>query len=131
MDADVDPVDWHGFHPGMRSDNEGEGAMVDALINAGAHKDVSKLDAATLTGKKNGRTFMELYGRGSVVADANKRRRNFDVRGIAAMNLRTYREDGSPWDVNCHEDRRPARELIQEQHPDWIVRSPLCTAFSI
>ena len=105
--------------------------MVDALVGAGGHRKYSKLYAATLVGKLNSTTFMEVYGRGSIVAEANKRRRKVEVRGIGAMDLRTSKPDGTPWNFSLKEDRRLARKMIDEEKPDWIIGSPPCTAFSI
>ena len=40
-------------------------------------------------------TFMEVYGRGSVVDASHGIRRNLNVNGLHALNLRTCKQDGS------------------------------------
>ena len=76
-------------------------------------------------------TFMEVYGGGSINHCANHSRRNLGLKGVGALDLRTTKSDGSPWDFNRREDRRLARELIDSEDPEWLIGSPPCTAFSI
>ena len=40
-------------------------------------------------------TFMKLYGRGGITADANAIRRNLNVKGLGAFDLRTLKPDGT------------------------------------
>ena len=74
------------------------------------------------------KTFVELYGRGSLVTTAHDRK-ELGVRGLRALDLRTCRPDGQYWDFNRRNDRRWARQLLREQNPDWIIGSPPCNAF--
>ena len=125
----TEPVDWDQF-PDLFSENEFDDSnMVDALIGAGVDTNTSKMYAATLTGKMSGVTLIEAYGRGSIVTEANQGRRNLNIRGLGALDLRTTKEDGSPWDFNKKKDRHLALKMIEEQEPDWIIGSPPCTAF--
>ena len=64
------------------------------------------------------------------MADANLHRRNLNVRGLAALDLRTVKENGNPWDFSLKKDRTEAVRLIDELDPTWIVGLPPCTAFS-
>ena len=74
-------------------------------------------------------TFMELYGRGAILEASHGCRRNLNISGLDALDLRTCKKDGTPWDFNKSSDRRLAREMVESQKPTWIVGSPPCTAF--
>ena len=49
---------------------------------------------SALTGKKP--TFLEVYGTGNIVAASHGSRRALNVDGLAALDLRTSKPDGSP-----------------------------------
>ena len=51
------------------------------------------------------------------MADANLRRRNLSVRGLAALDLCTLQADGTPWNFSLKKDRREASRLIDERDP--------------
>ena len=74
---------------------------------------------------------MEFDGRGSIIKEANKARRCLNVKGLHALDLRTFRPDGSPWDFTNQRHRRDARRMVRELKPTWIIGSPPHTAFSI
>ena len=82
---------------------------------------------ASLTGTAP--TFIELYGRGKIMEAAHGCRRNLNLHGLNALDLRTAKADGSPWNFNLAADRKLARELVETQKPTWLVGSPPCTAF--
>ena len=75
-------------------------------------------------------TFLEVYGGGSIVQEAENQRRNLGVKGIGAFDLRTKKPDGTSWDFSRKADRALAREYIAMHKPRWIIGSPPCTAFS-
>ena len=75
-------------------------------------------------------TFMELYGRGKLVEASHGCRRNLNVAGLDALDLRTCKADGTAWDFNLSSDRQEAIELIKKLKPTWVIGSPPCTAFS-
>ena len=77
------------------------------------------------------RCLMEMYGQGSLVTEANNKRRPLNLRGLNAFDLRTLKPDGTPWNFNVRADRHLAQRMIDTDDPDWIVGSPPCTAFSI
>ena len=58
-------------------------------------------------------------------------RRNLNVEGLNALGLRTTKPDGQPWDFCKREDGKLARQIVDEQQPEWIVGAPPCTPFSI
>ena len=97
---------------------------------AGADRHCSRIYAETVTGISKEASFVEVYGHGSIMADANLRRRNLSVRGLAALDLRTLKDDGTPWNFSLKKDRREASRLVDELDPTWLVGSPPCTAFS-
>ena len=74
-------------------------------------------------------TFMEIYGRGSICREANQSRRDLNVAGLGALDLRTSKPDGTPWDFPKRDDRKLARDLVRKMEPDFIVGSPPCTAY--
>ena len=71
---------------------------------------------------------LELYGRGSIVRQANASRRDLNAVGLDALDLRTSKPDGSPWNFAKRSDRKMARDLIDQKRPDFIIGSPPCTA---
>ena len=104
-------------------------SIVDSLVAAGADRHCSRMSAATVAGSSKEASLIDVYGRGSIMADANLRRLNLNVRGLAALDLRTLKEDGTPCGFSLKKDRREASRLIDEHDPTWIVGSPPCTAF--
>ena len=75
-------------------------------------------------------TFIEVYER-SIRDQSLVTRRNLDIKVLDAMDLRTIKPDGDPWNFCKREDRRLARDMIEKQNPDWILGAPPCTAFAI
>ena len=61
----------------------------------------------------------------------NKARRDPNIVGLRALDLRTLKPDNQPWNFSLRTDRRLASELIEQDQPDWLIGSPPCTAFSI
>ena len=49
----------------------------------------------------------------------------------AEAHLRTTKPNGQPWDLCKREDRKLARQMVDEQQPEWIVGAPPCKPFSI
>ena len=74
--------------------------------------------------EKRETTFMDIFGRGAICDMANVRRRNLNVTGLDALDLRTCMADGTPWDFNIKRHRKLARELIAKLGPEWIIGSP-------
>ena len=118
---------------GMADDDDDdmpdESAMVDALLLAGADTDVAEAFAKVMMNQISTATFMEVFGRGEICKAANITRRNLNIQGLCAMDLRTVKEDGNPWDFSRAADRRLARQKVLGEKPDWIIGSPPCTVF--
>ena len=74
---------------------------------------------------------MEVYGQGRIVEAAHGCRRNLNLHGLDALDLRTCKPDGDNWDFNRAEDRRMARDLVESRRPTWIIGSPPCTSFTL
>ena len=68
--------------------------VIETLMSAGCGRDeaVSSVNSMMLPTEA---TFMELYGRGGITADANATRRNLNVKGLGAFDLRTLKPDGT------------------------------------
>ena len=106
------------------------GHVIETLIGAGCDRGeaVRSVNSMMLPTEA---TFMELYGRGGITADANATRRSLNVKGLGAFDLRTLKPDGTPWDFSRRADRKMAMEHIDTQHPDFVVGSPPCTVFCV
>ena len=118
-------------------------AMVDALLIAGVDPNVAKSYARKFVCpvnskslKKKGKvdssaSFIEVFGSGNICRRANEVRRNLNLKGLAAMDLRTLREDGTQWDFCKKSHRREAREMVDRDEPTWVIGSPPCTSFCL
>ena len=58
-------------------------------------------------------SFIEVYGQGRILEAAHGCRRNLNVRGLDALDLRTCKKDGTHWDFNLVSDRKFAREMVE------------------
>ena len=74
---------------------------------------------------------MELYGTGRILEASNGFLRNLNIKGLRALDLRTHKDDCTPWDFNNSVDRKLALHLVESLQPAWIIGSPPCTAFSL
>ena len=102
--------------------------LIDLLTESGVKPERAKAKVKDFLNPTSA-TFMELYGRGSIVRQANESRRDLNVIGLGALDLRTCKPDGSNLDFRRRADRREASELIDRLQPDFVVGSPPCTAF--
>ena len=144
VDADQEEhglnVDWHGDDL-MDSDND---HMMMPIMDVLQTLGVSAGDATafavqalkdkpmktTSFGSVYNPTFIELYGHGTIVQASHGCRRNLNVDGLHALDLRTRKPDGEPWDFSRAADRRLARTMVDDLKPTWEVGSPPCTFFS-
>ena len=81
-------------------------------------------------GKPYQPTFFEFYGQGNLVKASHGPRRNLNLNGLRAFDLRTNKRNGEPWDFARSADRREARRYVEREKPTWVVGSPPCTYFS-
>ena len=114
----------------MGSPNEDE-AMVDHLKVLGVPDQIARDKIMSMRSQRPAATFTEVYGGGAIVDCANHARRSLNLKGLRALDLRTTKPDGTPWDFTVRADRRLARQLIDADDPDWLIGSPPCTPFSI
>ena len=92
----------------METDAEASGeAMIDYLVITGADPVEAKSKVYSMLGRKL-TTFMEIYGRGSINETANQARRDLGMKGIGALDLRTTKANGGPWNFTLRSDRREA-----------------------
>ena len=69
---------------------------------------------ATVFGSMYNPTFFELYGHGSILQASHGCRRNLNIDGLHALDLRTRKPNGEPWDFSRAADRRLARSMVDE-----------------
>ena len=105
--------------------------MQHALVGVGVTVDEALAFINRVYLQPNSTSFCEMYGQGSIVAEANHHRRSLNLKGLHAFDLRTKKPNGDSWDFNQKADRQMAKAMIDESNPDWIIGSPPCTAFSI
>ena len=102
--------------------------LMDTLQALGVDTVQANRFAAALVRSKP--TLLELYGRGKIKDAANGSHRDLNIIGQDALDLRTCKPDGSPWDFTRKADRLEALRLVRERRPTWVIGSPPCTAFS-
>ena len=134
-------VDWEGGDV----EDLGDAHMVSSLAGVLHTLGVSAADAITYGvsvvkdrhpsvssfGQSYNQTFIEVYGQGIIVKASHGRRRNLNVNGLRAFDLRTAKLIGSAWDFSKSGDRRQTRNTIEEEKPTWLIGSPPFTFFSL
>lgn len=75
-------------------------------------------------------TFFEIYGQGNLVKAAHGCRRNLNLQGLHALDLRTSKPNGEAWNFSRSSDRQMAKSMVETLKPTWVVGSPPCTFFS-
>ena len=96
---------------------EAEDEMVMALTTAGVTVEKAKICAASMCKRFPTMTFIEIYGR-SIRHQSLLTRRNLNVEGLDAIDLRTTKPNGQPWDFCKREDRKLGRQMVDEQQPE-------------
>ena len=72
----------------------------------------------------------EIYSAPRVTALA-RRRRKYGIEPGVALDLTSCDDQGRPWDFNDPGQRQRAEQLLAEQQPEFLIGSPMCTAFSL
>ena len=75
-------------------------------------------------------TLFEVYGQGNIIQASHGCRRNLNVDGLRALDLRTCKPNGEAWEFCKASDRREARRHVEEEKPTWVIGCPPCTFFS-
>ena len=86
----------------MDDDMDSTDAMVDAFILAGATDIDAKIRVNSMldfieTSASAPTTFMEVFGGRAICHEANTTRRNLNLDGLDALDIRTLKPDGTPW----------------------------------
>ena len=105
--------------------------MLDTLMSLGATEATSRGRISAMRSARAAATVAEVYGGGAIVDCANKARRDLNLKGLRTRDLRTLRPDGRPWGFTVRADRILAREILDQDDPDWLIASPPCTALSL
>ena len=93
-------------------------AMEAALIATGTRKDAAQLFVNKIVGNVHATTFMEMYGQGTIVSEANRNRISLNCECLHVFDLRTNKPDGCPWYFDKREDRKLARQIIADDDPE-------------
>lgn len=109
-------------------DAEMSNALIDALQVLGGSIPYRPLGSLVLI-KKSKPSVIELYCRGSIVNGATSAHRNLNIRGMDALDLKTLKPGGQPWDFTKPADRRLALWRVQVRKPTSVIGAPPCTAF--
>ena len=104
-------------------------STVHVLRHIGVDDKVSLDFIASVADPSN--TFIKVFGRVGIVAEAHKQRRILDVKGLDAFDIRTMKPDDTPWDFNNKSVRKEARRIADETKPKWIIGSPPCPPWCI
>ena len=113
---------------GNFDEDDEEQRVANALLLCGVKEGIAQRKAADMVAPSKA-TFVEMYGRGAIMREANTTRRDLNVEGLAALDLRTSKPDGSAWNFNLKGDRQMAMDLIDKEDPYFVIGSPPCTAF--
>ena len=137
---EVDAVDdaFMGSGSDNVGDDNGSGdhemiALMDVLQTLGVEPEEANRFSAKvmrISSQPTRPTFVEAYGCGNVVHEANNVLRNLNVDGLCAFDLRTAKSNGEPWNFSRRSDRKLALQCVKDKKPTWVIGSPPCTAFS-
>ena len=99
--------------------------LTTTLVDAGVAKDVAIDRVASMTVGDDKATFLKMYGRGGINHEANGARRDINVAGLGACDLRTTEPDGTPWNFLNKIYRRQAMKRVDELKPASAMYSML------
>ena len=81
------------------TDSDMMNALMDAFQVAGVDAVLASRCACALVKQAKAKpSMMEFYGRGSLLHGANVTHKNLNVVGLGALDLRTCKPSGEPWD---------------------------------
>ena len=124
-----DLVDGDGDHmmSSLISVLQTNGVSVGDAVNFAVNVIKSRPPTPVSFGAPYNPTFFELYGHGSLVNASHGCRRNLNLNGLRALDLRTTKPNGAPWNFCSASDRQLARTLVETEKPTWLIGSPPCT----
>ena len=85
--------------------------MAKTIIAAGTDRHAAQIFTNTICSLKDSPSFIENYGRGHIMAEANGPRRSLNISRLDATDLRTFKKDGTIWDLSRRADRDEAAIL--------------------
>ena len=59
--------------------------------------------------------------------ETNGPRRNLNLKGLSAFDMRTMKPNGENWNFCKKGERDLAYKMIQDMNPDFVIGSPPCT----
>ena len=123
---EIDAEDMEEMADLFGDDDMDAGADFNAMVSTLQTLGVEATQAAQYVASLHKRpvTVFEAYGRGALTEQATKQRRNLNLEGLAAMDLRTCKPDGQHWDFTNPADQKLALNMRAKLKPDWIVGSP-------
>ena len=86
----TDPPDYDGVD--LFFDGHDEDEMHGSLVLAGVYPEDAKTYCQSIVASAKPTTFFEVIGRGFIVQEAARARRNLNLKGLRAMDLRTMRK---------------------------------------
>ena len=119
-DGDTPDIEINNIEDSDMGEHDEYDAMVSVLQTLGVHV----LQAVAYTKsiyQKRPTTFMEVYGRGGLSDLALGQRRSLNLSGLAALDLRTQKPNGQPWDFTKKSDQKEAVGIWKELKPDWVL----------
>ena len=111
-------------------DDDNADAMTMALTSSGVSPEHAKHAAFSMCQHEPTSSFIEVYGR-SIRDQSLVTRRDFNIQGLDAFDLRTLKPNGQPWNFLKKDARRLAKHIINEKNPDWILGAPPCALFHL
>ena len=96
-------------------------AMVDVLQCLGIEAETAVAFRVSVMEAPADISFVEMYGQGSLITAAHNRRRDLNLVGLQAFDLRTCKSDGSHWAVELDANRCEACEYVREHKPTWVI----------
>ena len=112
----------------MGNVNDNGDAMMSALMANGVTELHAKIAALSMNQREPAATFIEIYGR-SIRDQSLHSRRNLNIEGLDALDLRTTKPNAEPW--LRREDRKEARKPIEDRDIDWLLGAPTCSPLSM
>ena len=98
--------------------------MVGHLMALSVSASLARDSISSMRSTRATATFAEVDEGGAIVECANKARRNLNLKGLRALDLRAVKDDGTPRNFTLRADRKLDRELLDKDEPDWLVRRP-------
>ena len=98
-------------------------AITDVLQTHAVDPTIANRYACAIRHKPNP-AFVDAYGVGNILRMANHDALDPNSERLAAIDLRTKKPNGKPWDFRNRSDRQLVYRLINELKPDRIIGAP-------